>query len=73
MTPLTTTPIAQLNQTQLSRLQQTEKQFPGCVLVAYDEPYAPAPLSAEQLRALQALEQDLGVMVVAYQNGHGQH
>ena len=58
--------IAQLSQQQLARVQDLEKKLGGVYVVAYQQPVAPAPLTPEQLQALQAAEREVGACLVAY-------
>jgi hypothetical protein len=59
--------IADLDETSIERIQQMEEAM-GTLIVAL-EPHVPlAELTAEQVRKLQALEQELEVVLIAYQD-----
>jgi len=58
--------IANLDEAGVKRIRQMEESF-GTLIVAL-EPHIPlAELSDEQVQKLQAVEQDLGVVLIAYQ------
>ena len=58
--------IASLDEAGIKRIHQMEESF-GTLIVAL-EPHVPlAELSDEQVKKLQAVEQDLGVVLIAYQ------
>jgi hypothetical protein len=59
--------IANLDEAGIKRIRQMEESF-GTLIVAL-EPHVPlAGLTEEQVLKLQALEQDLGVVLIAYQS-----
>ncbi len=58
--------IANLDEASLARLKQMEEAF-GAPIIAL-EPYHPlAELTDDQVKKLQALERELGVILIAYQ------
>jgi hypothetical protein len=59
--------IAQLDEAQLKRLQQAEREL-GVVLVALQPQYTFAQLPEDKLRRLLEMEKELGVVLLAYQH-----
>lgn len=58
--------IANLDEASLARVQELEEQF-ETVILAVEPRYAAAELTEDQLRGLKALEQELDVILIAYQ------
>lgn len=58
--------LAKLTESQLSDIRKLEAKWKGVVVLAYEKAPEPANLSTEQLRRLQELEKELGVVLVAY-------
>jgi hypothetical protein len=58
--------LARLTQTQLEEIRKLEERWSNVVLLAYEKPVQLAKLSREQLKKVQALEKELGVVLVAY-------
>jgi hypothetical protein len=58
--------LAKLTQAQLEEIKKLEKRWSNTVLLAYEKPAQPAKLSQEQLKKVQALGKELGVVLVAY-------
>ncbi|MGI5131843.1 hypothetical protein ACQEVB_33920 [Pseudonocardia sp. CA-107938] len=56
---------AQLDADALQKVRTLEEQL-GCPLVAYTPQYPYAPLTAEQVAAVQRAESELGVQLLAY-------
>ena len=59
--------FAQLNDMQLAKLKQLEKDL-GTVVIAVEPKVEMATLSHEQLNQLQAAEQELGKILLAVQS-----
>lgn len=60
-------PVAHLDPAAVKKVEAIERSLGDVYVVAYEAPHAPAKLTAEQVRALQQAERDLGVCLVAYQ------
>lgn len=59
--------IADLDQASIERIRQMEESF-GTLIVAL-EPHVPlAELTEEQVRKLQGIEKEMGVVLIAYQD-----
>ncbi|MGB8779169.1 MAG: hypothetical protein WCD81_00785 [Candidatus Bathyarchaeia archaeon] len=58
--------LAKLTATQLNDIRKLEAKWKGVVVLAYEKAPEPANLSEEQLRRLQKLEKELGVVLIAY-------
>jgi hypothetical protein len=58
--------LARLTQAQLEEIRKLEERWSNVVLLAYEKPAQPTKLSPEQLKKVQALEKELGVVLVAY-------
>jgi hypothetical protein len=58
--------LARLTQAQLKEIRKLEERWSNIVLLAYEKPAQSTKLSPEQLKKLQALEKELGVVLVAY-------
>jgi len=58
--------LAKLTASQLNDIRKLEAKWKGVVVLAYEKVPEPAALSEEQLRRLQALEKELGVVLIAY-------
>lgn len=61
--------IADLDQDTLAQLQAFEEEM-DLYVVALAPRYKLAELSAEQIEKVQAMEQKLGVVLLAYQKGN---
>ncbi len=57
--------IKKLDEKDLEKLQDFEKKL-GCCVIALEPQPSPAKLSDAQLKDLRTLENDLGVVLVAY-------
>lgn len=58
--------IANLDESELNRIRQMEESM-GSLIVALEPHYPLAEISPEQVKKLQALEKELGVVLIAYQ------
>ncbi len=58
--------IAQLTDTQLTKLRALEAELGTCI-VAMEPEYQLADLSQEKLKQLQAAEHELGIVLLAYE------
>ena len=58
--------LAKLTQVQLEEIRKFEQRWNNVVLLAYEKQAELAKLSPEQVEKLQALEKELGVILVAY-------
>jgi hypothetical protein len=58
--------VAKLTDMELARIQAMEAEL-GALVVALEPQYKMADLSAEQVAQLAALEDSLGVILLAYQ------
>jgi hypothetical protein len=58
--------LAKLTQAQLEEIRKFEERWSNVVLLAYEKSTQSAKLSPEQLKKVQALEKELGVILVAY-------
>jgi hypothetical protein len=58
--------LAKLTQAQLEVIRKFEERWNNVVLLAYEKPAESAKLSPEQLKKVQMLEKELGVILVAY-------
>jgi hypothetical protein len=58
--------LAKLTESQLNDIRKLEAKWKGVVILAYEKAPEPANLSKQQLRRLQELEKELGVVLVAY-------
>jgi hypothetical protein len=58
--------LAKLTQVQLEEIRKFEQRWNNIVLLAYKKPAEQAKLSPEQLKKVQMLEKELGVILVAY-------
>lgn len=58
--------LAKLTQDQLGEIKKFEERWDNLVLLAYEKPARLARLSSEQLRKVQSVEKELGVILVAY-------
>ncbi len=66
MTEAKLPPVAALSAEALTKVKALEETLGGVYVIAYEKPLAPAHLTQEQLDALQALESELGVCLIAY-------
>ncbi len=57
--------LASLNEKQLAKLKALEQEL-GSYVLAFEQPLAPATLTAEQVQKLQEAEVELGLCLVAY-------
>jgi hypothetical protein len=58
--------IANLDEASLEKLRRMEAAT-GTLILALEPHYPPAKLSEEQVAKLKALEEELGVVLIAYQ------
>ena len=61
--------LANLTQTQLEEVRKLEDQWKNIILLACEKPTGPAKLSPQQLQKIQTLEKELGIVLVAYEQG----
>ena len=54
-----------VDDTAVKKIRDLEKET-GTLIMAYATPYAPADLSSEQLKKIEALEKELCVRLVSY-------
>lgn len=59
--------IANLDDTSLERVQQMEEAY-GTLILALEPHYPLAELSQEQVNKLRELEDELGVVLIAYRS-----
>jgi len=59
--------IANLDEANIERIRQMEESM-GTLIVALEPHFPPAELTEEQMRKLQDLEKELGVVLIAYQD-----
>ena len=57
--------VKQLDEANLSKLNDLEKKLGKCV-VAWDQELDPADISEDQVKELQSLEKELDAVLVAY-------
>jgi hypothetical protein len=58
--------LAKLTDCQLEEIRRLEQRWKNVVLMVYEKPAEPATISPEQLKKIQKLEKELGVILVAY-------
>lgn len=63
--------FANLDETSLERVKELESQMDNIYILALEPRVDLAELSAEQVARLQALEQELGVVLLAYNQPAG--